>query len=183
MKDSQPQPPLHPFKKYMKDQEMRVRGVYLMMAVDTDWMLGAIIVTIIGTRPMTDFIRLLRQAGIKKKTIPSDLTLDEKTKMVKECMKEIRPDLWIKHEEDLKEVDKLRMFRNLFAHGKIDWDEVNEDGSQMMISTMEADGIHTTTHNRKALWKNLIDYTNNLKSLLESINYELIPPDAVIDPT
>jgi hypothetical protein len=151
----QPQEPQYPsFKHFMKDQEMRVRGLYLMVAVDTDWMLGGIMITLLTGKTESDLKMLLKRAYIKTKFNKlHKFTLDDKIKLVKELMKEYAPDLWVKHEKDLEEVDKLRNYRNDLAHGKINWDEENEDGSQLMILTMEADGIHTTTYNRKGLFR------------------------------
>src|SRR5690348_1794517 len=92
------------FKNYMWSEEIKVRGLYLMMAVDTDWMLGGIMVTLLTGKLESDLKMLVKRAGIKTKFNKlHKFTLDEKIKLVKEFMKEYAPELWTKHESDLKE--------------------------------------------------------------------------------
>jgi hypothetical protein len=149
------------FKKWQTQQEIRLRGTYLRLAADTEWSLRLICAQIYGN-DIQQFDKF-RKAPFYRWRL-SDL-LD----VVSKGLEKHYPDIFSKYKSDLKIADRLRDYRNRFAHGKIEWDDENENPDIVRITMVTKRGLEVGTYNFNILFQELVESTDSLKNLLSII--------------
>ena len=156
------------FKNWSREQETKLRGVYLTFSADTEWVLAMIITKIFFQR-QDEFVIQLKKIGVKKKLL-SRLTLEEKTKLAIVSLHSFHANFYAKHKTDFEHIDRLRDLRNKFAHGRITWDDDKEDKTSLQISMIRDNHIETVPYDRINLWKELMDYSHTMERLLQLVN-------------
>jgi len=105
------------FKRWARKQEYLLRGTYMGVAADLEWIMMSIITKIFKDVDSDKFKAVVKISGIKKYRGRHRLTLDQKVKIATESLRMYEPEFFGQHENDLKKIYKLRDLRNRFAHG------------------------------------------------------------------
>lgn len=151
------------FKIWAHLEEIKLRGSYLSIAADIDWILAMIISKCFNSNQQE--IEALHNKPFHK------FTLFEKIETTKVGLKKYYPDFYLQNEVNLNSIDKLREFRNILAHGKFDWDFNTKRKDLLFISEMKKEGITKNEYNLNDLWKELQQFhrdTNDLLSVLSN---------------
>ena len=101
--------------------EIKLRGHVMSMSADLEFLLLKIIVACLADVPS--------EIAREFKTLP----LEAKIAMLRHDLKKHQIDLYNKYIKSIKSLDKIKTFRNKFAHCKIEWDKKEKDVSFFYI--------------------------------------------------
>jgi hypothetical protein len=133
------------------------------MAVDVDFML-AIIIFKIFEKNISEIKTLALSSGRKKIEL-QDLTMFEKIDACKQGLNKYHNTFYVKHLQDIDSLDKLRDFRNKFAHQKMDIKEANKN--VIILSKLAKNSqVESNEYDLKALWAELLKYRENIMNIL-----------------
>lgn len=140
--------------------EIVLRGTYLSMAADVEWILLTIIAQIFRGHE-TDLDNMYGKPLYK-------LTLFDKIGCVQLGFIRYHTKFFIDHKEDFKELQLLRSMRNKFGHGKIEWiaENNNED---LFISETRITGIEKNKYKISELMKELRGYNDSVMKFLDTL--------------
>lgn len=149
------------FQTWTHLEEIKLRGTYLSMAADADWILAMVLtkcfkgnqaeVEAIYSKPFHKF------------------TMFEKIEATKLGLQKYHSEFYTDHEQNLLSIDKLRDFRNKLAHGKIDWNATANDKTTIYISEMKRTGIVKNSYDLKETWSDLLTFRSTVEGLLNLI--------------
>lgn len=144
-------------------KEIIMRGTYLSMASDIEWIMAMILSQIFKGKEN----ELRNQYGNEI----DKFTMEDKLMFVE--LGFIRYDMatWNKHKEDFPKLHDLRRMRNLFGHGKIDW--IGDSNEDLEIVSLKIDPL-TGKLDRKPykmseIMKELMEYRKSVMSFLNSL--------------
>ncbi len=140
-------------------KEILLRGHYLTMAVDIDWILLMIIAKCFVGNEQQIF-------EIYDKEV-HELTLFEKIGTAQIGLLRYHPTFFHQHKEDFKLLNELRGVRNKLGHGKIDWEENSKEN--LIISEAKQTGIETSSYKFSELFQSTIAYKDSLMNFLKVI--------------
>lgn len=109
------------FTQLMMFEEIKLRGQVMVLSADLEFLLLKIIVACLADAPT--------EKAREFKTLP----LEAKIAMLKHDLKKYKNDQYIKYLPAIKKLDKIKTFRNKFAHCKIEWDRKEKDISFFYI--------------------------------------------------
>lgn len=101
--------------------EIKLRGHVMAMSADLEFLLLKIIVACLADAP--------NEIAREFKTLP----LEAKIAMLRHDLKKHQIGLYNKYLQAIKRLDKIKTFRNKFAHCKIEWDKKENDVSFFYI--------------------------------------------------
>lgn len=102
-------------------EEIKLRGHVMAMSADLEFLLLKIIVACLADAP--------NEIAREFKTLP----LEAKVAMLRHDLKKHQLALYNKYLKAIKSLDKIKTFRNKFAHCKIEWDKKEKDVSFFYI--------------------------------------------------
>ncbi len=102
-------------------EEIKLRGHVMSMSADLEFLLLKIIVACLADVP--------NEIAREFKALP----LEAKIAMLRHDLKKHKSDLYNKYILSIKRLDKIKTFRNKFAHCKIEWDKKEKDVSFFYI--------------------------------------------------
>lgn len=102
-------------------EEIKLRGHVMMMSADVEFLLLKIIVACLADEP-----------HVTARTFKS-LPLEQKIAMLRHDLKMYQRTLYDEYNETIKKLEKIKTFRNKFAHCKISWDKKQSDLSFFYI--------------------------------------------------
>ena len=145
---------LKDFPLQSRFQEVVFRGLYLRTAADVDMILTMIIVECFGYN--SDEIKSYYSFANGKPKDVQNLTMSQKIEICKKGLQKYYPDFYLTLENDFKVFDKLRDYRNKFAHEKMEFFEndkntVNVKSSKAVGEPPLLLGISTWTAVKHAL--------------------------------
>lgn len=157
-----------PFQDWLKETEKDLRGKYLSITVDIDYMLIMII---------SECFKFNRQEIRRNSKIctgkPKDLhelTMFEKIDVCKMGLAEYFPLAYKEHEDNFGNIDSLRKVRNDFAHCRIDDFISPKDRSKLTINDLRKDfKVLQTEYNVSDLYKALEDYYSLAQDIIRLI--------------
>jgi len=102
-------------------EEIKLRGQVMTMSADLEFLLLKIIIACLADIPTAK--------AREFKTLP----LEAKIVMLKHDLKKYKNEQYKKYLSTIKKLDKIKIFRNKFAHCKIEWDKKRKDVSFFYI--------------------------------------------------
>ncbi|MBL7702968.1 MAG: hypothetical protein JNM14_12010 [Ferruginibacter sp.] len=153
------------FNVWSMMEEMKLRGTFLRMAVDAEYILSMAILGIFKNNKAEIKTFFLKD---KKKGIGKDLhELDmwEKLEVCKRGLNKYNQHFYNLHKEDLGKLDELREHRNLFAHEKFDFFYEDRDKIQFsdLVNKYKVKQVPTSI---KQLWGWLNEYNKTVYQVL-----------------
>jgi hypothetical protein len=109
------------FSQFTLFEEIKLRGNVMVLSADLEFLLLKIIVACLADVP--------NEKAREFKTLP----LEQKIVMLKHDLKNHKIDQYNKFLPSIKKLDKIKTFRNKFAHCKIEWDKKEKDISFFYI--------------------------------------------------
>ena len=148
-------------------REIILRGVYISMAADTEWILSMILSSLfIGKEQEIEQM-------IKRKNKSFHLVnLSEKIRFVKAGLKKYHNSFYIQHTKDFQLLNNLRNIRNKFGHGKIEFLGNKED---LSITEITKTGIVKKPYKMSALMIDLEEYRKSVLNFLDTIKTLFLP--------
>ena len=157
--------------------EIKLRGIYLQLAVDAEFIMSMIIAECFkyNKAEITSFH--FDKDG--KGRDLDDLTMAEKVDVCKKGLNKYYPEFYNQHLTDLEEFDKLRWYRNRFAHYKMDFDAT--DKSKIWLRKLASNyRVQSEQFELKQLWIDLEEYRKRIMSILVVIQtFIAVQPSAV----
>jgi len=120
------------FTKWIYNTEALLRGTFLRMAVDSEFMLCMIIVSIYKDNPLEINTHFKKDKDHYKGL--HEMNMEEKIALTKIALNKYHQSFFNQYKEDINKLDFLREDRNMFAHSKMDFYENDRDA--VMISKM-----------------------------------------------
>ena len=114
--------------------ETELRGKYLSIAVDAEWML--IIVIHECLKPNIEDVKNYYKFKNGRKKDINDLTLDEKIELSNILVQQKHPTIYKNHKRIFNTINRLRSYRNKFAHCKIDTVFSKQDNTEITLHTL-----------------------------------------------
>lgn len=162
-----------PFATWAHLEEIKLRGTYVNMAVDVDFIVAMIIFKIYESN-IPEIKTLKLSSGGKNKEL-QDLTMFEKIDVCKQGLQKYHSHFYTSHLADIESLDKLRDFRNKLAHQKMDIKETNKN--VIILSRLAKNSqVESNEYDLKALWAELLKYRQNIMNILNLIQSFIISP-------
>jgi hypothetical protein len=147
-------------------QEIKIRGMYVNMAVDVDHTLGLLIAVIY--KYDQDAIKSL----VLEKNITGiplhKLTMFQKIDALKQGLIKYHPEISNTYKSDIELLDKLRGYRNLFAHQKISFKDIDTINFKRLVSDFRQETSIDFSYG--ILWKDLIAYSQTVINTLNILS-------------
>ncbi len=153
-------------------EEIKLRGTYVNMAVDVDFLLAIIIDSIFNhddTAIKSVPVSTTKNGNGKHL---HKLTLFEKIEVCKYGLKTHHKTIYDSHLNDLNTLDILRSWRNLFAHQKMDFQNDSTVRFTELIANLKACCID---YDVKKLWQDLLEYRATIMNILNGLKAIIIP--------
>lgn len=148
------------FEETSHYREIILRGTYLSMAADVEWIM-LIILSQIFKGHETDVDELNEGKPLNK------FTLFEKICAVQVGLIRYHTQFYIDHQADFRQLQLLRGMRNKFGHGKVDF--VDGDKENLWISEVTVTGIDKKQYQMSVLTKEIKDYWDSIRRFLDLV--------------
>jgi len=145
------------FREWLHDTEIKLRGLYLSITVDIDYMLTMLISECFGhnQKEIKKYIKL----ALKKPKEFHKLTMFERIDVCKLGLEKYHGKAYKEHEHNFVNIDKLRKIRNDFAHNRIDDFISPNDRTRLTINELEANlKVLHTEYEVSKLYEELYEY-------------------------
>lgn len=148
------------FEDTTRYREIVLRGTYLSMAADVEWIMMMILSNVFKGHEIDidDFNG--------DKTLDR-FTLSEKIGAVEIGLIRYYTEFYIDHQDDFKQLHLLRKMRNRFGHGKIDL--VDGDKENVWISELTKTGIEKNQYQMSVLITEIEKYHVSIKKFLNLV--------------
>ncbi len=151
------------FLKTQHGKEIILRGTYLSMAADVEWILLMILAQCFKENEQ-DLDNMYDKALNK-------FSLFEKIGAAQLGLIRYYPIVFKQHMDDFKMLSELRDMRNSLGHGKIDWDE--NDTDIIWISETTPKGIEKKDYKYPHLFRKVENYRVSVMNFLNTIKDSL----------
>jgi hypothetical protein len=148
--------------KNKHQQEIILRGTYVNMAVDVDFILAMLIAEIYKYNDAG--IKSLKLENKRKNISFHKLTMFEKIDVLKQGVEKYHNEIYLRHLEDFRMLDTLRSWRNLFAHQKMEFKSDTIVTFQEIHSGFK---VSSTNYDVQKIWSDLLEYRSSVMSFLE----------------
>ncbi|HSZ84528.1 MAG TPA: hypothetical protein VK787_00770 [Puia sp.] len=150
-------------------EEIRLRGTYINMAVDVDFILASIIYEIFKQDDLKKIKNVPLLSGRKNKDL-DELTLFEKIDVAKYAIETYYKNVYDSKIEDINMLDQLRDYRNQFSHDRIIIAEI-EGKKTIAFSKLIANYQTFTTpqYDLKEMWEYLLNYRERIMQILDML--------------
>lgn len=148
-----------PFSTWSHLEEIKLRGTYVNMAVDIDFILAMAIVQCFRGREYE-----IEEYFDKEL---QDLSMFQKIEVIKNGLLRYYASFYNDHIADINSINRLRTFRNKLAHRKMDWDMQSENRSKFFLIKMKREeGLIKEEYNRELFWRELINFKDTTLNFL-----------------
>jgi hypothetical protein len=141
-------------------REIVLRGTYLTMAADVEWIMMMILSQVFKGHE-TDVDELNDGKPLNK------FTLFEKIGAVQVGLIRYYTQFFIDHQDDFRQLQLLRGMRNKFGHGKVDFVDGNKE--DVWISEFTATGIEKNKYQMSVLIIEIQEYYKSIRKFLDTI--------------
>ncbi|HEY0221153.1 MAG TPA: hypothetical protein VGC58_02950 [Candidatus Paceibacterota bacterium] len=117
------------FAELTKEKEVNLRGYVIMLSADLEFVLLKVIVACLADVP--------NEKARQFKSLP----LEAKITMLKHDLKKYFPKHYLKYHETIKDLERIKKFRNKFAHCKIEWDKKKDVSFFYILIISEVKGL------------------------------------------
>lgn len=155
---------INEFEKHCQLEEMKLRGTYLMMAVDADFILSMIIVGIYRGDP-NEIKTFFKKSKDKYKNL-HEFDMAEKIDVCKRGLNKYYQKFYTSYKEEIDKLDILRDDRNKFAHQKIDFypEDLNKIVLSKLVNKLK---VERTEYSLKELWQELRKHHEAISKILD----------------
>lgn len=151
--------------QWVQLEEIKLRGLYLSITVDLDWVLIMIVHECFKSNPKEIETFYKDKCGKGKKL--NQLTLFERIEVCKKGIEKYHPNLYKDYKNSLESASKLRNLRNKFAHSKIDTFKSAQDRSELTFHKLKNNfKVEQTIYKVADLVNELENYKMTMQNIL-----------------
>lgn len=145
-------------------EEMKLRGTFIRMAVDAEFIISMVILGIYKDNKSEIKTHFFKSKGIGKDL--HELDMWEALQVCKRGLNKYHQKFYNQFKDEFDKLDNLRDDRNIFAHQKMDF--FYEDRDKVVISRLvNKHKVQQLPASIKELWKWLNDYNRAVYSVLQ----------------
>ncbi|MFC4231970.1 hypothetical protein ACFOW1_08715 [Parasediminibacterium paludis] len=154
-----------PYKAWLALEEIKLRGNYLSIATDFDWILIILIKECFKQNPEEIKTFYFKNDGKGKELC--EMSMFERIEVCRNGLLKYYPKEYIKYEKSLDIIDLVRKIRNKFAHQKIDDMFSTKDRTELTFHDLKKNfKVKSTIYKVADLWTELESFRNTMQSTL-----------------
>lgn len=154
-----------PFEVWAHVVEARLRGAYLTMATDFEWMLIFLIKECFDSN-REEIKSFYTKKNGKGKDL-SELNMVQKIEVCKQGLIKYHNSAYLEYENSFNVIDVIRETRNKFAHHKIDTVFAKQDRTELTLHKLLKNlQVESTTYQVADLWKELDNFQKTMQDIL-----------------
>lgn len=154
-----------PFTVWSMIEEMKLRGTFLQLAVDAEFIICMVIVKIFRERysELTSIFFKDKKKGIGKDL--NDMDMSERIEAMKIGLNKYNQPFYNKYKEQIEHLHTLRDERNAFAHQKMTFFEEDRDKVELtkIVARLKA---QRNVYSLKKMWIDMNAYNASIRATL-----------------